>query len=120
MKAPKGILMLVEVNSTKPNCYGNREHFGTVTNTRTGQSLTFIMETDSNTAVHVADALRKVYPNLNRMGYIWDALKVTHHEGIPTREFQRRTKNMAFEYRVNFEALVTGKGEVLKPAPGKK
>lgn len=118
MRAPKGILMLVEVNSSKRDLYGNCYHYGTVTNTRTGQSLTFNMDTESNTAHSVAAAMRKVYSSIDSLG--WDRLKVTHNGGVPIREFKRRAKGLPYEYRVDFEALVTGKGEALKPAPVKK
>ena len=106
--------MVVEVNSSKRDVYGNCYHWGTVTNTQQGVSLSFHMDTQSNTAHSVRKALESAFPSIRKHYNSGDYLRLIERDRIPIREFNRQCKGLPYEYRVNFEALVTGKGEVLK------
>jgi hypothetical protein len=103
------ILAIVDVTSSAPDMYGNRYHLGSVINTKTGETKTFSMDSESNTGGYVKDALETIYPKDKNARY---KTYVTLRQ-VPIKHFDRMRKGLPYERDIDLLAL-------LSPKKGKK
>lgn len=92
MKKLKAVIHTV---STLPDTYGNRYHFATVLNVKTGAELTFITDTENNISLEVTKILGAGYPS--------ECLKV-YHSDIKRKEYNFLTKKMPYQHSINLKA----------------
>lgn len=80
------IKALIHTVSSKADLYGNRYHFATVIDTKTGKELTFQTGTERNIIFEVKKML----------GDEWGTIKETHAD-LTIREFNKIVKNMSYQ-----------------------